>query len=370
VIVSGSTGAQTAFDVSFSAVDEDVRWLLRRRTHVRAHIGSAEVLGTLVFDSAPPRDLEVVRARLHLREPVHAFAGVRYVVRRVSPKTLLGGGEIASGYAIADAEPSEIASDVVAAFVHTRGLEPCDVAAIAFAVNLREDAVRSQLDVLVERGSAVALARPTEYVDGGAFEAFTLRVIDALELLQRDEPWAMGMTSLALARALNLAEPLLVRLLSALSDEGRIAARYGYFSTVEHVPKLAADQRSFFERAVPFDPALPFVPVVYDDVAAEVKRSTIPGLGKAFDTLLVRGVLVRVHDALYRGTQIERIHERIESFIDGSGSMTMAQFRDLLGTSRKYAVPLLEWFDSHGITVRSGDLRMLRARRGRREQHV
>jgi selenocysteine-specific elongation factor len=50
--------------------------------------------------------------------------------------------------------------------------------------------------------------------------------------------------------------------------------------------------------------------------------------------------------------------------------MTMAEFRDLLGTSRKFAVPLLEWFDGRGITVRSGDFRMLRMRKGTRQQSV
>jgi selenocysteine-specific elongation factor len=40
--------------------------------------------------------------------------------------------------------------------------------------------------------------------------------------------------------------------------------------------------------------------------------------------------------------------------------MTAAGFRDLIGTSRKYAVPLLEWFDAHGVTIRSGDYRTLR----------
>jgi selenocysteine-specific elongation factor len=40
----------------------------------------------------------------------------------------------------------------------------------------------------------------------------------------------------------------------------------------------------------------------------------------------------------------------------------MAQFRDLIGLTRKYAVPLLEWFDATGITLRSGDVRVLRDR--------
>src|SRR5262249_12027821 len=121
---------------------------------------------------------------------------------------------------------------------------------------------------------------------------------------------------------------------------------------------------TFFDRIVPLDPATPFVPADFDAVSTAMKGEATTGLPRAFETLLVRGVLVRVGEALYRGTQIEQIHRKMETFIDQNGKMTMAEFRDLLGTSRKYAVPLLEWFDGRGITVRSGDFRMLRMRKG------
>ena len=184
------------------------------------------------------------------------------------------------------------------------------------------------------------------------------------------QPWAMGATSLILARTLSIAEPLLLRLLMALADEGRIALRQGYYATTEHQPKLSSEQRAFFEEHVPFDATTPFLPVSFDGVTTQVRSSPIPGLARAFETLLARGVLVKVGDVLYRGTQIERAHERVDAFITANGKMTMAEFRDLLETSRKYAVPLLEWFDARGITVRSGDYRMLRIRKGAHERSV
>lgn len=368
VLVSGRSAARTQYEVMFTPVDEEAARLLRRRTHVRVHIGSAEVLGTLVFGEVPDAE-RTVRAQLFLRAPVHAFAGVRFVVRRLTPKTLLGGGEIAGLNAAVLVEEHD-AADEIAEFLRARVLDPADIAAIAFAANVREDVARMRLDALLERGDVVALSRPQAYLHAQPFADVAKQLISQLEAVQQSEPWTMGTTSLALSRARGIAEPLLVRILNALVDEGRIAARHGYFSTVDYVPKLSAEQRGFFERAVPLDSARPFLPAPYDDVAAQVRGSPIAGLPKAFDTLLARGVLVKVGEALYRGTQIDAAHERIEAFIDRNGSMTMAQFRDLLGTSRKYAVPLLEWLDARGITVRSGDVRMLRMRRGNRQQSV
>jgi selenocysteine-specific elongation factor len=86
----------------------------------------------------------------------------------------------------------------------------------------------------------------------------------------------------------------------------------------------------------------------------------VVGCSKAFDTMLAKGALVKVDDELYRGSQIAKIRARVEAHLRERGRMTAAEFRDLLGTSRKYAVPLLEWLDGHGVTIRDGDYRMLR----------
>ena len=351
VVADPSFTARCQFSVRFESLPE-AQALLRRRTPVRAYIGSAEILGTLVFDAT---------VRLLLREPVLAFPGVRFVVRRVSPKTLLGGGEIVA-YTDERTEAPPSAHAAILEHLVRSGLEPQDVASVAFAANVREEIAQHGLDDLVERGEAVALAKPRGYLDAHAFAQFSTRIAGELTALHETEPWAMGTTSLALARALRVNEGLLVRLLNALVEDGRISQRHGYFAATGHQPKLSAEQRAFFEHHVPLESSDPFRPVAFDDVAANVKSATIEGLAKAFDTLLARGVLIKVGDALYRGAQIERAHERIEAFIAGHGRMTMAEFRDVLGTSRKYAVPLLEWFDARGITVRSGDYRMLRKR--------
>ena len=356
VIADPSFSARSEFTVRFEALPE-AQPLLRRRTPVRAYIGSAEVLGTLVFGKS---------VTLSLREPVLAFPGVRFVVRRLSPKTLLGGGEIVSllreASAALQAEPGH---EAIAATLAQVGLEPQELGALAFAANVREDAADAVLRALLERGAAVAIARPVAYLDAEAFAAFASQAVAELEASHEREPWAMGLTSLTLARALSILEPLLVRLLAALVEEGRIAQRHGYYTMTAHQPKLTAEQRAFFETCVPFDAAAPFVPVAFAEIADHVKASNVTGIGKAFDTLLVRGVLVKVSDVIYRGTQIEQAHRRVEAFVTEHGKMSMAEFRDLLGTSRKYAVPLLEWFDGRGITVRSGDYRMLRRRNDR-----
>jgi selenocysteine-specific elongation factor len=155
----------------------------------------------------------------------------------------------------------------------------------------------------------------------------------------------------------------LVRILALLSEDGRLAHRAGYYATPGFVPELSAEQRVFFDREFASNPAEPFVPVAFANVVARMKSATQAGLGQAFDTLFAGGALIKVGDDVYRADQIANVRLKLESALRRRRELTMAEFRDEIGTSRKYAVPLLEWFDAAGVTIRSGDVRLLRERR-------
>jgi len=109
---------------------------MARRTPVRAYIGSAEILGTLICDE--PFDTErEVHAQLHLREPVVAFPGVRFVLRRPSPMMLLGGGRIQGGQASIPTDDETTEELAVRSVLRERGLEAVEIHKLAAAANLR-----------------------------------------------------------------------------------------------------------------------------------------------------------------------------------------------------------------------------------------
>ena len=56
----------------------------------------------------------------------------------------------------------------------------------------------------------------------------------------------------------------------------------------------------------------------------------------------------------------ERMKTALHQHLSGTGDITPATFRDLFGTTRKYAIPLLEYLDREGFTIRVGDTRRLR----------
>ncbi len=358
-IVGRELTARRSFAVRF--VPSEGASLVRRRTPVRAYIGSAEILGTLIAD--PSDGPEPQRAaQLQLREPVVAFPGLRFVVRRPSPMTLLGGGFVVGVGLEARAPQDEPHEAAVLAVLRSCELEPLDVPTIASTTNLREAATADALHRLVERGDAIAVARPHAYVDGAAARDLLARACERLEASHREEPWAMGVTSIALSRALAVPERLLVRVLEHFAGEGRLMNRAGYYAAVSHEPTSTDEQRALFDSLVPIDEGRALLPSPFPEAMAAVRRSAVTGARKAFDTMLARGALVKVGDELYRGSQIANIRARVETHLRERERMTPAEFRDLIGTSRKYAVPLLEWLDAQSVTIRDGDYRRLRKR--------
>jgi selenocysteine-specific elongation factor len=106
---------------------------------------------------------------------------------------------------------------------------------------------------------------------------------------------------------------------------------------------------------------------VVDAISAEsaqpptIKELVAQGIGRdAVDAATRAGLVVRVApDLVFLPTVIEQAESIVADALDTG--ITVSAFREALGTSRKYAVPLLEWFDQRGITRREGDLRFPRS---------
>ncbi len=358
VLASPHFAGAASFEVTFRP-HAAALGILRRRNPVRVYAGAAEILGTLVFETIPAR-AEPLAARLHLRTPTIAIPGEAFVVRRLSPKDLLGGGTfgaVADEAAPADADADSIA---IGKALHDAGYDGTSPERAGAIANVRVERATELLEQLRAEGLAVRLSRPSAYAAGEHVEALYRRVRERLEASQAEAPWRMGMTALGLSRALAVPEAGLLRVLNVLAEDGRLAHRAGYFATPEFVPSVTDEQREFFEGAFPRDAAQPFSPIAAAELETKLKVSKVPGLAQSLETLYASGALVKVGTDVYRGEQIAAIRVRLEERLRRDGPLAPAEFRDLIGASRKYAVPLLEWFDAAGVTLRSGDARVLR----------
>jgi selenocysteine-specific elongation factor len=100
-------------------------------------------------------------------------------------------------------------------------------------------------------------------------------------------------------------------------------------------------------------------------LGAKAAPPVLAELARRFDAALIRGLvrtgqLVQVsQDLVFPAETMAGIRDLVKQRIAADGPFTVAEFRDLVGASRKYAVPLLEYLDQTGFTRRQGDVRVL-----------
>jgi len=131
-----------------------------------------------------------------------------------------------------------------------------------------------------------------------------------------------------------------------------------------HGPKLSAGERRLLDQLVQLYAQAGDRPPSVDEVTRQVgKRPEL--VDKLLKLAAAQGTLVALSPTLYMHRDAERRLRRqvAQLLADGQGR-TLSQIREALGTTRKYAVPLCEHFDSLGLTQRQGDLRVLGPRAG------
>jgi selenocysteine-specific elongation factor len=342
--------------------------LLRKRVPVRVHIGSAEVPAHLRFADGLPQEARAARAAISMWRPVVAYPGMRIIVRRMSPKDLLGGARVlALGTSSLPSETSQPAdvetpgsaqpSEILVA-LEASGLVPLDAAALAARANVRLEIAQRELAALVEDGRAARLHKPAEYLSQTAYENAFNRVKAMLQRHHRQAPWRLGATSAQVAAELSVSEALAGRLLASWQEDGWVASRTRFWHLPDFAPSFTKEQRDFFAEVLPANSQTPLLPGSFDRVATAARHSK--PLAEALETLLATGALVRIGDDLYRRSQILAAQNAVRALLEKNGQATMAQLRDILKTSRKYALPLMEHLDSLGFTIRVGDMRRLR----------
>jgi selenocysteine-specific elongation factor len=288
--------------------------------------------------------------RLRFTTPVYLRPGDRVVLRRPSPPLTIGGGEVLATHGrfrrrhaddlrrLAALGSSDAATRLVALYEGTFA-----VPAGALAPAEAEAAVALGWEPM-PLGEVVVFGREaTRRLEafGRALAAERLRLGWPREQLrQRFFPELDGRTFAALV--------------AELVRQGRLVERRGLLAPADHRVALTQEEAARAEAFLAELQAAGFHPPTQAEAEA--------ALGVELVAYLVdRGEAVRVGEFLFHPAALAEAERRMRAHFRSARELTMATFRDLLGTSRRYALPLLEHFDTQRLTRRVGDVRVLAA---------
>ncbi len=354
----------------------ELRRPLRHRTPIRLHIGTAEILGTLALldaDTVAPGQWAL--AQVFLDAPAMAVWGQPFVIRESAGQRTLGGGQVLQPAArkirrrhievIEHVErmtaPSPIhRAETVVWFHGPTGFAPTDLAREA---GLAPDAVPPIVAELAGAGRIVEVP-----LGPGRSQRLHADVVADLEqrLLQtiahRHE--LQPLVTLHDRRGIEsdfeyVGDPVLVHaIVDRLLARGELVGDDRRVALSRFQPKLSANQRRLLERIVAEHQRARFQP---PDIAsfANLAGGNAAGLKDLVEVAIADGSLVRISPqwCLHSDSEAELRRIISEALAQTPAGLTVADIRDRLGTTRKYAVPICEYLDSVGLTRREGDLR-------------
>src|SRR5581483_9867515 len=216
------------------------------------------------------------------------------------------------------------------------------------------------LDALVSAGRVVAADREW-FVHGEAVERLRGLITGALEQFHRAHPLRPGMSREELrGRAGGADERLFAHVLTALGADGRVRADRDKVRLGTHEVRLDAEQQAAADRVErEFRDAAAAPP----SPAEALARAGVRGdeEHELFQVLLDARRLVRVKESLFFHTEaLDAIQDKVVALLRERKEIGPGDIKDLLGISRKYAIPLLEFFDTRRVTARVGERRVLR----------
>ncbi|MDQ6711836.1 MAG: selenocysteine-specific translation elongation factor [Candidatus Dormibacteraeota bacterium] len=339
---------------------------LRHHQQLQMYHETSEVMIELsLLDRDELRGGEEGWVQLFAPQPVVALDGDRFILRVPSPAATVAGGVIVDSAprrhrrrdaaVIADLAARERADPAASAVLelgkHPSGLTETELAG---RLGVSPSQLEKLLAPLVDRGAVRRLA--SRWLTREQWEQIVSRVVTGLNAYHAAQPLRRGMPKEELRSRTGIPAELFAELVTRLSVDRALVDLGGEVAAATHHPALTSEQETAIGAFVAELEGQPFNPPPLADLVRRYRLT--PAL---LQYLVVDGRVVRVNeDTAFARSAYDDAVRRLRLHLTEHRTLTVAAARDLLGSSRRYVLPLLEWLDAQKITRRVGDDRILR----------
>ncbi|MBE2888536.1 selenocysteine-specific translation elongation factor [Geobacter anodireducens] len=349
---------------------------LRHRSTLRLHSATYEVPAQVILldrDALIPGDSAYIQLRL--RHPVLLLPGDPFVLRSYSPQATLGGGRVLDpmpprrrrrsdeALALLQALGEHSDPDTVRLLVSGSLLTGICFEDIVVRGGLSARRTEAVMAALLSTGEVVQMVRePRLFLSRASFASLKGLLLSEVEGYLRDNPLREGLGKEELKTRLpRRSDPrFFTPLLASLEKEGKIVVDRDLVKLPGRKGTVTVDQADFqvrVEKALQrggYEP--PTIKEMCDSLHCVEKM-----LLEHLNILAREGRAVKVKsDIFYAPEPVADIREKLMAYLRDKGEIMPPEFRELTGLSRKFMIPLLEFFDQEKMTIRVGDKRILR----------
>ncbi len=362
-------------DVDFKYLKSN-RKALKSRTRVRFHSGTSEIMGNIILldrDELSPGDSAIVQIRLDT--PVALIRDDRYVIRSYSPVRTIGGGRIVNPLPAKhkrfrddiNARLNALAHDppdqTIATHLLLNGYRGVSFDEFKILTNQPQKKLDKILGDLLSRREIVLLDKDSRvFVHQETVAGLIAQIQQALTIYHQRKPLKGGMPREELKskfpRILNAR--LFTLALNQMIKANQVVAEKELVRLAGHKVSLGIDQSTLRHKLRETYQAAGLTPPYLKDMAD--RFDTDSGQVKDVMMLLVEaGNMVKIkEDLFFDARAVADLQQKVVDFLKQNQDMSTPQFKAIADVSRKYLIPLIEYFDSQHVTIRIGDIRQLR----------
>jgi len=374
-VAPGMAAPATRIDARLHLLREAAKEL-KTRDRVRFHIGTDEAIARVVLlekDKLLPG--ESMLAQFVLESPTAAFYKDRFIIRTFSPLNTIGGGYVLD---IAPPRHKRFAAAALAGIHRFEGgldesveqflMKTPDKSRTAveasYAFWTGISAVQEAIRTLIEGGriKVIPAEKETRYVAAGIWPGLLLKMTDAVKKYFASNPHRPFMPLADLQSSMSGAadEPMFRAAVEELAAAGAVVRKEGGLVLPGFEARLESKDQEVADRVEAIFRRAGFEPPLEEDIVREL-RLPLNQFRKVLGTLFQQGKLVRLDPkVIYHRAYFEKAKASVLDYLQKKRSITIAETKDVLRVSRKYACAVLEYLDKTQVTKRNGDVHVLK----------
>ena len=349
---------------------------LKNRNLVRFHVGTNEVIGRIILlDREDMEPGATAPAQVVLESPLAAMARDRFVIRSYSPVTTIGGGIIVdpvpkkhkrnSEKVIHEIDLLHNVSDTerVAIIVERSGIEGIGISELEMRTGIHQNILKSILKSLTSKQQVIVLdIDESRVLSSSIYQNLQGRILLEMQAYHKTYPLKEGISKEELrSTAGQFARPKLFNMaVRELEKGGDIVVDKENVRLSGHRVDLKGELEDLRSRIAQAYIDAGLTPPSIKELME--KYADRKGLAESvINVMLKEGSLVKINEDLYFHKEVlTRLREDYKNLLVRDRKATPASLKELTGLSRKFIIPLMEYFDITKLTIRAGDHRILR----------
>jgi selenocysteine-specific elongation factor len=341
---------------------------LKYNQKIRVHLGTGEYICNIRFIGVDELHYgESAIAQIVFEEKVSAGFKDRFIIRSYSPLSTIGGG------IVLDVSPSPIRkkstdaikeidtlingdiSKCIEWFIK-KSTEPLSVSYLSKKLSLHKNLTNRHLHKLEDDGKVIKVSE--SYIHTSSLPGLKNRVIEAITDFHKRNPLLLGIKKSELFKQISIDENLGDWILKELKKKGTIFIQNEKVALSDYKISLTDKQKEVIEKIEDIFVERAFKPPTFKELVSNLKTEESEAKNLIEFLIDQHKLIVVSQDMIFHREIIERGEKVIRDFLMKKGKATVSEIKDILNTSRKWVLPLLNYYDRIKITKRKDDYRL------------